>query len=309
MRKFWMPMLCVLPLCCTAWAQEQDFSKVQIKVSKLASNLYFLDAGESGNVAVLVGGDGVVIVDDMDAPLIGKLQDALKTVTDKPVKYVINTHYHGDHTGGNAGFQPQAAVIAHDNVRVRLEQGGDAGNGGQMRFAHKPEPKAALPLITYDHALTLHMNGEDVRVLHFASAHTDGDSIVYFPKANVVHLGDEFVTYGFPFVDVVSGGSIDGMIAAMEAVIKQMPPNVKVIPGHGPLCTMEDVRTYLQMMRETRDVVAKAKKDGKTLEQMKQAKLLDKWKKYSSFVNEDAFIETLYYSPPLPESAPSGKLN
>ena len=288
-------------LCGLATAQE-DFSKVQIKTTKVAEGLYLLDAGESGNVAALVGEDGVVMVDDMDAPLLGKLQDALKSISDKPIRFVINTHYHGDHTGSNASFQKQATVIAHDNVRVRLEKGGASGNGGSMNFQNDPGPKAALPILTYDHELTVHLNGEDVRVVHFAAAHTDGDSIVYFPKANVVHLGDEFVTYGFPFIDVQSGGSIDGMIAAMEAVMRQMPANIKVIPGHGPLCTLEDVRTYLQMMRGARGVVAKARKDGKTLEQMKQAKLLDAWKKYNGFVNEDTFLETLFYSPSLPES-------
>jgi cyclase len=308
MRKALLLMAGVMVLC-TVGAAQDDFSKVQIKVTKVTDGLYLLDAGESGNVAVLVGEDGVVMVDDMDAPLEAKLQAALKTISDKPVRFVINTHYHGDHTGSNASFQKQATVIAHDNVRMQLEKGGDGGNGGAMHFEHKPEAKAALPILTYDHELGLHMNGEDIRVIHYTAAHTDGDSIVYFPKANAVHLGDEFVTYGFPFIDVKSGGSIDGMIAAMEAVIAQMPANVKVIPGHGPLCTLDDVRTYVKMMRDTREVVAKARKDGKTLEQMKQAKLLDAWKKYNGYVNEDGFLETIYYSPALNGGGQVGKLN
>jgi cyclase len=308
MRKALLLMAGVMVLC-TVGAAQDDFSKVQIKVTKVTDGLYLLDAGESGNVAVLVGEDGVVMVDDMDAPLEAKLQAALRTISDKPVRFVINTHYHGDHTGSNGSFQKQATVIAHDNVRMQLEKGGDGGNGGVMHFEHKPEAKAALPILTYDHQLGLHMNGEDVRVIHYAAAHTDGDSIVYFPKANAVHLGDEFVTYGFPFIDVKSGGSIDGMIAAMEAVIAQMPANVKVIPGHGPLCTLDDVRTYVKMMRDTREVVAKARKDGKTLEQMKQAKLLDAWKKYNGYVNEDGFLETIYYSPALNGGGQAGNLN
>jgi cyclase len=308
MRKALLLMAGVMVLC-TVGAAQDDFSKVQIKVTKVTDGLYLLDAGESGNVAVLVGEDGVVMVDDMDAPLEAKLQAALRTISDKPVRFVINTHYHGDHTGSNGSFQKQATVIAHDNVRMQLEKGGDGGNGGVMHFEHKPEAKAALPILTYDHQLGLHMNGEDVRVIHYTAAHTDGDSIVYFPKANAVHLGDEFVTYGFPFIDVKSGGSIDGMIAAMEAVIAQMPANVKVIPGHGPLCTLDDVRTYVKMMRDTREVVAKARKDGKTLEQMKQAKLLDAWKKYNGYVNEDGFLETIYYSPALNGGGQAGKLN
>jgi cyclase len=153
-----------------------------------------------------------------------------------------------------------------------------------------------LPIITFDHEITVHLNGEDIRALHFPSGHTDGDSIVFFPKSNVVHMGDEFVTH-FPFVDVEAGGSLNGIIDAVENVIAQVPPDVKVIPGHGPLSSLEDLRAYLTMLKETRAATAEALKEGKTLDQMKQAKLLDPWKKYSGeFVSEDAFLETLYSS-------------
>jgi glyoxylase-like metal-dependent hydrolase (beta-lactamase superfamily II) len=161
----------------------------------------------------------------------------------------------------------------------------------------KPAPHDALPIITFDHDVTVHLNGEDIRALYFPAGHTDGDSIIFFPQSNVVHMGDDFVTYGFPFIDVESGGSINGMIDAVEKVIGQLPPDVKVIPGHGPVSSLDDVRSYLGMLKETRDVVQKALKDGKTLDQMKQAKLLEPWKKYSGeFVNEDVFLETLYNS-------------
>ena len=277
-------------------AQDQDFSKVQMKVSKVAGSVYMIE-GAGGNIGASVGDDGIVIVDDQYAPLADKIQAALKGITDKPVRFIINTHYHPDHTGGNEYFQKQAPIIAQDNVRKRLESGGVGGNGGSIHMELKPAPKGALPIITFDHDVTVHLNGEDIRALYFPAGHTDGDSIIFFPKSNVVHMGDDFVTYGFPFIDIDGGGSIDGMIDGVEKVIAQVPADVKIIPGHGPVSSLDDVRAYLKMLKETRDVTDKALKEGNTLDQMKQAKLLDPWKKYSGqFVSADVFLETLYNS-------------
>ena len=279
--------------------QEQDFSKVEIKATKVAGNIYMLE-GAGGNIAASIGDDGIVIVDDQFAPLADKIQAALKSlgITDKPVRFVINTHYHGDHTGGNAPFSTAGStVIAQDNVRKRLESGGTAGNGGSIKMENKPADKAALPIITFEHDVTVHLNGEDIRALHFPAGHTDGDSIIFFPKNNVVHMGDDFVRYGFPFIDVASGGSVQGMIAAMEKATAQLPADVKVIPGHGALSNLDDVRAFTKMLKETSEAVEKALKAHKTLEQMKQEKILEPWKKWSGdFVNADAFIETLYNS-------------
>jgi cyclase len=238
-------------------AQSQDFSKVQIKVSKVAGNVYML-VGAGGNIGASVGDDGIVIVDDQYAPLADKIQQALKGITDKPVRFIINTHYHGDHTGGNEFFQKQALVIAHDNVRKRLEEGGEVGNGGSVHLEAKAQPKNALPIITFGHDITLHLNGEDIRALHFPAGHTDGDSVIYFPKSNVVHMGDDFVTYGFPFIDVDGGGSIDGMITGVGGAIAQLPPDVKIIPGHGGVSNLDDVQSYLKMLKETRAAVQDA---------------------------------------------------
>ncbi|MBZ5655101.1 MAG: MBL fold metallo-hydrolase [Acidobacteriia bacterium] len=277
-------------------AQDHDFGKVQIKVSKVAGNVYMLE-GAGGNIGASVGEDGIVVVDDQYAPLADKIQAALKGITDKPVRFIINTHYHGDHTGGNEFFQKQVPIIAHDNVRKRLEQGGSAGNGGSVHMEHKAQPKGALPIITFDHDVTVHLNGEDIRALHFPAGHTDGDSVIYFPKSNVVHMGDDFVTYGFPFIDVDSGGSIDGMISGVENAIAQLPADVKIIPGHGPVSNLDDVRAYVTMLKETRAAVQDALDKKMTLEQMKEKKVLDPWKKYSGdFISEDAFLETLYNS-------------
>ncbi len=277
-------------------AQDRDFSKVQIKVTKVAGTVYMLE-GAGGNIGASVGEDGIVVVDDQYAPLADRIQAALKGITDKPVRFIINTHYHGDHTGGNEFFQKQAPIIAQDNVRKRLEEGGKAGNGGSVSIEHKPAPKDALPILTFDHEVTVHLNGEDIRALHFPAGHTDGDSVIYFPKSNVVHMGDDFVTYGFPFIDVDSGGSINGMISGVENAIAQLPPDVKIIPGHGPISNLDDVRAYLKMLKDTRAVVQDALAQKMTLEQMKEKKLLDPWKKYSGdFISQDAYLETLYNS-------------
>jgi len=285
---------CLAAGCC--FAQDRDFSKVQIKVTKVAGNVYMLE-GAGGNIGASVGDDGIVVVDDQYAPLADRIQAALKGITDKPVRFIINTHYHEDHTGGNEFFQKQAPIIAHDNVRKRLETGGQAGNGGSMHFEAKAQPHSALPIITFDHDVTVHLNGEDIRALHFPAGHTDGDSVIYFPKSNVVHMGDDFVTYGFPFIDVDGGGSIDGLIAGVEGATAQLPADVKVIPGHGGVSSLDDVRAYVKMLKETRAAVQDALDKKMTLDQMKEKKILDPWKKYSGdFVTEDIFLETVYNS-------------
>lgn len=290
------PLLVAFSLFWCALGLTQDFSKVQMKVTKVAGNVYLLE-GEGGNIGASVGDDGVVLVDDQYAPLAEKIQAALKGITDKPVRFIINTHFHLDHTDGNAYFQKQGPIIAHDNVRKRLESGGVVGNGSSIHFNAKPQPKEALPIITFGHDVTVHLNGEDIRALYFPAGHTDGDSIIFFPKSNVVHMGDDFLTYGFPFIDIDSGGSIDGMIDAMEKVITMLPADVKVIPGHGAIASLDDVRAYLKMLNETRAVVQNALQQGKTLDQMKQTRILQPWKQYSwDFITEDVYLETLFNS-------------
>jgi glyoxylase-like metal-dependent hydrolase (beta-lactamase superfamily II) len=279
----------------TARAQQQDYSKVEIKVTKVSGNVYFLE-GAGGNIAASVGDDGIVIVDDQFAPLAEKIRAALKGITDKPLRFIINTHYHFDHTGGNLPLH-DATIIAQDNVRKRLAQANVVGNGGSaMKMDQPANPKEALPVITFGHDVTLHVNGEDIRALHAPSGHTDGDSIVFFPKSNVVHFGDDFVRYGFPFIDINGGGSSKGMIAALENAMTVLPKDVKVIPGHGALATLDDVRPFVTMLKETRAVVEKGVKAGKTLQQLQQEKVLAQWdKQYSGqFVSTDLFIETLY---------------
>jgi cyclase len=287
-------ILAIFFLSSVAFAQEQDFSKVQMKVEKVSGSVYML-TGAGGNIGASVGDDGIVIVDDQYAPLADKIRAALKGITDKPVRFVINTHYHGDHTGGNANFQKDAPIIAHDNVRKHLEEGGTAGNFGGVSHELKPQPKEALPILTFDHDVTVHLNGEDIRALHFPSGHTDSDSVIFFPKSNVVHMGDDFVTYGFPFIDLQGGGSIEGMIAALEQIIPKLPPDVKVIPGHGPLSNLDDVRRYVAMLKDTKAVVENGIKQGKSLDQLKQANVLAPWQKWSGdFISSEQWLVTLY---------------
>jgi cyclase len=294
MRKFCLVLIVLFYTSYLLPAQDQDLSKVEMKVTHVAGTVYMLQ-GAGGNIGASVGEDGIVIVDDQYAPLADKIKSALKGITDKPIRFIINTHYHEDHTSGNAIFQKDAPVIAQDNVRKRLQEGVTAGNLGSVTAVHKPQPKEALPILTFDHDMTVHLNGEDIRALHYPHGHTDGDSIIFFPKSNVVHMGDDFVRYGFPFIDLGGGGSVEGMIAALEEIIPKLPADVKVIPGHGEVSSLDDVRTYVGMLKDTRAVVQDGIKQGKTLEQLKQEKVLAKWEKYKSdFISSDAFIETLY---------------
>jgi cyclase len=290
MRFFVRFALLTLVLAAPLLAQDRDFSKVEVKAEKVAGSIYML-TGAGGNIGVSIGEDGVLVVDDQFAPLLPKIQAAITGLTDKPVRFVLNTHWHGDHTGGNEGFGRTATLIAHDNVRIRLA----AGSANLLGNKVEPAPNGALPVITFDQSLTVHMNGEDIRALHYAHGHTDGDSIIYFPKSNVVHMGDDFVTYGLPFVDVSSGGSVLGMVENDEKAIADLPDDVKVIPGHGHQSTKADVKKFTAMLRDCIALVQAAIKSGQTLPQMKAANVLAKYEELGQgFVKTSGFIELIY---------------
>jgi cyclase len=278
--------LCAAPLA----AQDPDPAKVEIKVQNVAGGIYML-TGAGGNIGVSVGDDGVLIVDDQFASLAPKIQEALKGITDKPVRFLLNTHWHGDHTGGNAPFARTSTIIAHDNVRARLRDGSPNLLGNVV----PPAAPEALPVITFDHSLTVHVNGEDIRALHYARGHTDGDSVVFFPRANVVHMGDDFVTYGLPFVDVSSGGSVVGLVENLEKALAALPDDVKVIPGHGPLSAKADVTKFAAMLKDCVALVQAAMKKGRTLEQMKADKVLARYDSLGQgFVKTAAFTELIH---------------
>jgi cyclase len=285
-----------------AFAQGQDFSKVEMKVQKVAGTVYMIE-GAGGNIAASVGDDGIVMVDDEFLPLADKIEAALKGITDKPVKVVLNTHWHGDHTGGNPHFGEKAPIVAQENVRKRLI------TGGKTHFGEtKPAEKNALPIITFENDVSVHLNGEDIHAIHFPNGHTDGDSVIFFKQSKVVHMGDDFFNGGmFPFIDIDSGGSVQGMIAGDEKVLAEVPDDVKLIPGHGPLGTKDDLRKFITVLKETSAAVEAGIKKGKTLDQLKKEKVLAKWDSWGqAFINTDLFTEILYDSL---KNKPSGPKN
>lgn len=288
--------------------QPPDFSKVEIKVTKVSGNVYMLE-GAGGNIAASLGDDGILIVDTEYAPLAAKIQAALKGVgiTDKPVRFVVNTHYHGDHSNGNAAFAVAGAtILANENLRKRLEEGSSIGNGpgGSINAKQAAQPKEALPVITYDDGINIFLNGEEIEVRHMPAAHTDGDSVIFFARNKVLHMGDIFVRYGFPFIDVNGGGSVQGMIAACDKALAEFPADTKVIPGHGALATMDDLHDYDKMLKDTTAAVQKGLDAHETLVQMKEEKILAPWQKLSgNFVNSDAFLDEIYNS----LTGPSGR--
>jgi cyclase len=283
-------LFAVAALAAIGVAQQRDFSKVEVKAEKVGGNVYML-TGAGGNIGVSIGNDGVVMVDDQFLPLAPKIEAAIKGLTDKPVRFVLNTHWHFDHVGGNEALGELATIVAHDNVRTRLA----AGHPNLLGNKIDPAPKVALPVITFGQSLTLHLNGEEVRALHYPKGHTDGDSVIYFSKSNVVHMGDDFVTYGLPFVDVASGGSVRGLVDNVEKTMASLPNDVKVIPGHGPVSTKADVRKFTDLLRDCIQLVEAAQRQGKTLAQMKQENVLAKYEELGKgFVKTADFIELIY---------------
>ena len=265
----------------TAFAQR-DFDKVEIKVIPVARNIYMLE-GAGGNIGVSTGADGNLIVDDQFAPLAEKIDAALQKLNPGKLKFVLNTHHHGDHTGGDAAFGAKdAIIIAQDNVRKRL--------------ASEANPKKeGFPVITFDQSASVHFNGEEIKLLHHGPGHPDGDSIIYFTGANVVHMGDQFFNGGFPFIDLNSGGSVDGYIKTVAIVLEKVPADAKIIPGHGKLGTVEDLKNFHAMLVETTDFVKQGVTAGKTLPDLKAAGLPEKFKSFGTgFINPDAWITTIY---------------
>jgi cyclase len=276
-----------------ARGQARDFSKVTIKTTKVADGVYMLE-GAGGNIGLSVGEDGVVVIDDQFAPLTPKIQAAIAAITPKPVRFVLNTHWHGDHVGGNENLAAAGAVIvAHDNVRKRMSV------GQFVEMLHQqvpPAPPKALPIVTFSSDVTLHLNGEDLHVVYVGPAHTDGDAIIVFPKAKVVHMGDCFMTISYPFVDLGSGGHFDGFIAVADRVLGIADDTFKIIPGHGALSGKADLKSWRDMLATIRARVKKEADAGKSLEAIQKQHLTAEWdeKWGKDFIKPDQIVEAVF---------------
>ena len=271
MRKLQQAFVAALVLSTgAALAQQpQDFSKVEIKTTKLADNVYYLE-GSGGNIGVSVGDDGVFIIDDQYAPLSEKIIAAIKAISNKPIRFVFNTHHHGDHTGGNQNMGKGGAVIvSHDNVRTRLAAG---FTNNDLTKALTAEQRVGLPVITFENSVDFHLNGHDIHVQHVQPAHTDGDSIVVFKDLNLIHTGDVFRTVAYPRADANGGGSLLGILAVYEQLIAMGNDNTRYLPGHGVVSKRSDIQAQLKTFTTIRDRVQAGIKAGKKLEQIQAEK-------------------------------------
>ena len=262
-------------------AQQQDFSNVEIKTTHVAGNVYMLE-GSGGNIGVSAGPDGVLMIDDEFAPLADKIEAALKQINPGKLKFVINTHFHGDHTGSNPHFGKIAPIIAHTNVRNHLK-------------LTPKTPDQALPILTYDQSMSVHFNGEELKLLHVPHGHTDSDTLITFTKSNVVHMGDQFFNGRYPNIDLNGGGDIHRYIHNVETAIATINPTAKIIPGHGPLGNLDDLKKFHTMLVATSSYVEKQIAAGKTLPQLKSEGLPPEWKDWDKPpMGQARWIEILY---------------
>ena len=274
-------------------AQPPDFSQVQIKTTKIAGNLYTLE-GQGGTIGVLTGPDGVFMVDAQFAPLSDKILAAIKQISDGRIRFLVNTHVHGDHTGGNENIaRTGATILARENLRGRLMRPAAQANGQPG----VPAPPGALPILTYDAPLTIHMNGEDVQLVPVPVAHTDGDTMVYFPNANVIMTGDFYRSTGYPNIDRANGGTMNGMLAGFDAIVRLGRPDTRIIPGHGAIVDKSTVTPHKEMMMAVRDKVAALQRQNKTQEEVVAAKptaVFDAKVTGATAATADRFVGQLY---------------
>jgi cyclase len=284
-------LLCVVPsaLC------GQSFDTITVRAQALRGGVYML-TGAGGNIGLSVGDDAAFIVDDQYAPLTQKIIAAVAGVTSKPIKFVVNTHWHGDHTGGNENLgKTGALLVAHDNVRKRMsvEQFNEVFNRRTP-----PSPAGALPVVTFTDSVTFHINGDALVAFHIPPAHTDGDVIIHFTRADVIHMGDTFFATGYPYIDVSSGGNVNGIIGVADRVLAMCGAQTIVIPGHGPVADCAKLRAYRTMVATVRDRVQAEIRRGRTKEQIVAAKVtadLDPtWGR--GFINGDAIVDLVYRS-------------
>lgn len=295
--------LSALALCLALLAQaapltaQRDFSDVVIETQEVADGIYML-TGSGGNMGLSVGEDGAFLVDDQFAPLTERILAAVGEITQEPVRFVMNTHWHGDHTGGNENLgEAGALIVAHDRVRERLATAWTRTANGQDQTVD-PQPDAAVPVITFSETATFHWNGHQLKAVHAPHAHTDGDAVIHFVDADVVHMGDVFFNGGYPFIDTSSGGSIDGVLHAMSMVLDWTTDNTRIIPGHGPLATRSDLKDTRDMLSTIRDRVGAAMRSGSSLQQILGMGLTSEWDAEwgGGFVNAERLLTAIHES-------------
>ncbi|MBL8511341.1 MAG: MBL fold metallo-hydrolase [Betaproteobacteria bacterium] len=289
--KSWLALSAAL-LTTTVFAQ-QNFDKVEIKTQKLSDTTYMM-IGAGGNLGLSIGEDAVFLIDDQFAPLTPKIEAAIKALTDKPVKFVINTHWHGDHTGGNTNLgKAGAMIVAHDNVRKRLSSEQFIAF---LQAKEQPTPKPGLPVVSFSQEVTFHINGDEILAFHVPKAHTDGDTIIHFRKDNVIHMGDNYFNGFYPFIDTSSGGTPDGVIAAADRVLSIADDKTRIIPGHGPLSNKAELKVFRDMLATSTMRIKALAKAGKKLEEVIAAKPTaefdERWGK--GFIPTPRFIEMVY---------------
>jgi len=297
------PALALLAAGATSFAPpapadaQQDFSSVEISAELVAPGIHMLQ-GSGGNIGVSVGPDGVFLIDDQFAPLTDRILAAIADITPEPVRFVLNTHWHADHTGGNENLgRAGAVIVAHENVRERMSVEQVLERIGRPVMTQPASPPGALPVITFTEDLTFHLNGDEIHAFHVEHAHTDGDVIVHFRGADVVHMGDTFFRDRFPFIDTATGGSIDGVINAAGTAIGIMGPNTKVIPGHGPLSSRADLIAYRDALQAMRDEVELILAEGHPLDHLLDSRPARAWAQAwgQDRAAEDAFVETIFH--------------
>lgn len=265
---------------------EDRFANVEIQTIPVTDNIYML-VGQGGNIGVSAGNDGILMIDDQFAPLSNKIKAALDRIGSDSPRFLLNTHYHGDHTGGNEAFGDDSLILAHEQVRVRLLSGDTPGE----------YPASALPIVTYTQQANIYFNGERIRLVHMPAGHTDGDTVVFFENSNVVHMGDHFFKDRFPFVDLEAGGSVQGMIDNVRRILDMIDNETAIIPGHGGLARKSDLERYLRMLEDTSAGVRDAITEGKSRETILNRGMDDRWESWGSgFINEERWTQTLYNS-------------